>query len=263
MYYYQRFYRASCALLLSSLTKNGLCPYLYLDYHLHPIYAAFMAAASFQSLPTEETNNSNGAMLQELDLEGEISAPVNLNTDDSSTLDEPIKDTFLRDAKAIGVKFKQIFLPIQSRQELLRDWDLWGPLLICVLMALLMQGRLFALSTILIHCCVFRYCFVHRVIAACYQPFRYFPLGTQSSASSSTDASYPEFADIFIIFWIGSIVVTVNSKLLGGCISFFQCVCVLGYCVLPLAISLVISRVFLLLSLNWKVNLKGLLLPFS
>jgi len=176
-----------------------------------------MAAASFQSLPTEETKNSNGAMLQELDLEGEISAPLNLNTDDSSTLDEPIKDTFLRDAKAIGVKFKQIFLPIQSRQELLRDWDLWGPLLICVLMALLMQG-------------------------------------TQSSASSSTDASYPEFADIFIIFWIGSIVVTVNSKLLGGCISFFQCVCVLGYCVLPLAISLVISRVFLLLSLNWKIS---------
>ena len=101
-----------------------------------------MASAAFSQLPTEESSGSNGAMLQELDLEGEISAPVHLNTDDSSTLDEPIKETFLRDAKAIGTKFKQIFLPTQSKQQLLRDWDLWGPLIICVVLALLMQGKL-------------------------------------------------------------------------------------------------------------------------
>ena len=100
-----------------------------------------MATASFSSLPTEDQSGANDAMLQELDLEGDISTPVNLNTDDSSTLDEPIKDTFLRDAKAIGTKFKQIFLPMQSKQQLLRDWDLWGPLIICVVLALLMQGN--------------------------------------------------------------------------------------------------------------------------
>ena len=100
-----------------------------------------MASAAFSSLPTEESGGTNGAMLQELDLEGEMSAPVHLNTDDSSTLDEPIKETFLRDAKAIGTKFKQIFLPTQSKQQLLRDWDLWGPLIICVVLALLMQGK--------------------------------------------------------------------------------------------------------------------------
>jgi len=175
-----------------------------------------MASAAFSSLPTEESGGTNGAMLQELDLEGEMSAPVHLNTDDSSTLDEPIKETFLRDAKAIGTKFKQIFLPTQSKQQLLRDWDLWGPLIICVVLALLMQG---------------------------------------TDSTPSSDASYPEFADIFIIFWIGSIVVTVNSKLLGGHISFFQCVCVLGYCVLPLAIALILCRIILLAVPNWKVSI--------
>jgi len=175
-----------------------------------------MASAAFSSLPTEESGGTNGAMLQELDLEGEMSAPIHLNTDDSSTLDEPIKETFLRDAKAIGTKFKQIFLPTQSKQQLLRDWDLWGPLIICVVLALLMQG---------------------------------------TDSTPSSDASYPEFADIFIIFWIGSIVVTVNSKLLGGHISFFQCVCVLGYCVLPLAIALILCRIILLAVPNWKVSI--------
>lgn len=175
-----------------------------------------MASAAFSSLPTEESGGTNGAMLQELDLEGEMSTPVHLNTDDSSTLDEPIKETFLRDAKAIGTKFKQIFLPTQSKQQLLRDWDLWGPLIICVVLALLMQG---------------------------------------TDSTPSSDASYPEFADIFIIFWIGSIVVTVNSKLLGGHISFFQCVCVLGYCVLPLAIALILCRIILLAVPNWKVSI--------
>jgi len=174
-----------------------------------------MASASFSSLPTEERNND--AILQELDLEGDISSPVNLDTEDSSTLDEPIKDTFLRDAKAIGSKFKQIFLPTQSRQQLLRDWDLWGPLLICVVLAFLMQGS--------------------------------------DSDSTSSDDSYPEFADIFIIFWIGSIVVTVNSKLLGGCISFFQCVCVLGYCVLPQALSLVLCRIVIFFNVSWQVSI--------
>ena len=74
------------------------------------------------------------------------------------------------------------------------------------------------------------------------------------SDSTSSDDSYPEFADIFIIFWIGSIVVTVNSKLLGGCISFFQCVCVLGYCVLPQALSLILCRIVIFSGVMWQVR---------
>ena len=41
---------------------------------------------------------------------------------------------------------------------------------------------------------------------------------------------------LFLIMWGGSFVVTINTKLLGGHISFFQCVCVLGYCVFPIVL---------------------------
>ena len=30
---------------------------------------------------------------------------------------------------------------------------------------------------------------------------------------------------------------TINTKLLGGRISFFQCVCVLGYCLFPIVLG--------------------------
>eukprot|EP00386_Alphamonas_edax_P013552 GDKI01041844.1.p1 GENE.GDKI01041844.1~~GDKI01041844.1.p1 ORF type:complete len:157 (+),score=44.06 GDKI01041844.1:2-472(+) len=45
------------------------------------------------------------------------------------------------------------------------------------------------------------------------------------------------FSLIYVIVWFGSCVVTVNALLLGGKISFFQSVCVLGYCIFPLVIA--------------------------
>ena len=52
----------------------------------------------------------------------------------------------------------------------------------------------------------------------------------------------PEFAEVFVIVWLGAMIVTLNTKLLGGNISFFQSVCVLGYCLLPLSLSLILCR---------------------
>lgn len=49
-----------------------------------------------------------------------------------------------------------------------------------------------------------------------------------------------EFGIVFLIMWGGSFVVTVNTKLLGGKISFFQCVCVLGYCIFPIVLAAVV-----------------------
>ena len=49
------------------------------------------------------------------------------------------------------------------------------------------------------------------------------------------------FGVIFFIIWIGGVVVTLNAKFLGGEVSLFQSVCVLGYCVFPiLVVALVI-----------------------
>ncbi len=55
----------------------------------------------------------------------------------------------------------------------------------------------------------------------------------------------PEFAEVFVVVWAGALVVTLNTKLLGGNISLFQSVCVLGYCLLPLAGALGVCRLAL------------------
>ncbi|XP_058058554.1 protein YIPF6 [Anopheles bellator] len=121
-----------------------------------------------------------------------------------NTLDEPIRDTILRDVKAVGVKFYHVLIP-KEKNTLLKEWDLWGPLVLCTFMATILQG--------------------------------------------TSDDMYdggPEFAQVFVIVWIGALIVTLNSKLLGGNISFFQSVCVLGYCLTPCAIALLLCRIVLL-----------------
>lgn len=123
-----------------------------------------------------------------------------------NTLDEPIRDTFMRDLRAVGNKFYHVLIP-REKTSLLKEWDLWGPLLLCTLMATILQG-------------------------------------SASRADNSNDGG-PEFAEMFVLVWIGAGVVTANSKLLGGNISFFQSVCVIGYCLLPVALSLVICRIIL------------------
>ncbi|EDV57724.1 protein YIPF6 [Drosophila erecta] len=147
-------------------------------------------------------------------LEGDMSIPGKRTTTaksasgvpDYNTLDEPISETVLRDIRAVGIKFYHVLYP-KEKSSLLRDWDLWGPLVLCTFMATILQGS--------------------------------------SSADSMSDNG-PEFAQVFVIVWIGAAVVTLNSKLLGGNISFFQSVCVLGYCLTPVAISLIVCRVILL-----------------
>lgn len=125
---------------------------------------------------------------------------------DFDTLDEPIKETILRDVHAVISKFKNVLNP-QRKNDFLKDWDLWGVLILCTFMATVLQS---------------------------------------SSDDGSNDGG-PEFAEVFVIVWIGAMVVTFNSRLLGGQISFFQSVCVLGYCLTPLTISLLICQVLLFL----------------
>jgi|UniRef100_A0AC35GUF3 hypothetical protein len=106
---------------------------------------------------------------------------------DFDTLDEPVIDTIKRDLRLVGEKFGQVLKPHEN-QKLLRDWDLWGPIFICVILALMLHGN----------------------------------------------SKGPLFTEIFALTFFGSCVVTANIKLLDGGISFFQSVCVLGYCLLPL-----------------------------
>ncbi|BGP20587.1 hypothetical protein JCM10213_001121 [Rhodosporidiobolus nylandii] len=116
----------------------------------------------------------------------------------SDTLDEPVSETIMRDLRAIGSKIVQVLHP-SSENAVLRDWDLWGPLIFCLTLAILL------------------------------------------STNAPTDQSLPIFTGVFVIVWLGSVVVTLNAKLLGGKVSFFQSLCVLGYCIFPLDLAALVS----------------------
>jgi len=146
-----------------------------------------------------------------------------------STLDEPVTETIMRDVRSVTMKLKVVLLqkpfksasantnPLQyvtvsmnedqvSQDEdqkkvlsTLRDWDLWGPLIVCLLLSILLSLR-----------------------------------APEKQASGV-------FAAVFCSMWMGSAVVTVNAKLLGGTISFFQSVCVLGYCVSPFCLAALVT----------------------
>ncbi|XP_007507007.1 protein YIPF6 isoform X2 [Monodelphis domestica] len=154
---------------------------------------------------------SDVSISEDIPVEGEITVPMSSHSqdDDYSTLDEPVKETIIRDLKAVGKKFVHVMYPKKSN-ALLRDWDLWGPLVLCVSLALMLQG---------------------------------------GSVDSKEDGG-PQFAEVFVIVWFGAVVITLNSKLLGGTISFFQSLCVLGYCVLPLTVGMLVCRLVLLASMG-------------
>lgn len=43
-----------------------------------------------------------------------------------------------------------------------------------------------------------------------------FPRMLQGGSADSEDDGRPQFAEVFVIIWFGSVIITLNSKLLGG-----------------------------------------------
>ncbi|KAH9593438.1 Yip1 domain [Trypanosoma melophagium] len=125
-----------------------------------------------------------------------------------STLDEPIMNTILRDAIAIGRKLLIVLVPPMGSEKELRDWDLWGPLLLCLLLAIILAG------------------------------------------TAGENQGGLIFSAVFVLVWVGASVVTLNAKFLGSKVSFFQTVCVMGYCLAPLCIGAFLA---LLVHVFWVV----------
>ena len=149
--------------------------------------------------------NPSVAALPQFDM-GDFSAPMNVGGSmsgggstgfgpDLGTLDEPVTETIMRDLRMVGNKMMCVLNPRKANIETLKNWDLWGPLILCLMLATLLSW---------------------------FAPYE------QKSLV---------FASVFVIIWCGAAVVTVNALLLGGNISFFQSVCVLGYCIFPLNIA--------------------------
>ena len=122
---------------------------------------------------------------------------------EQGTLDEPVSVTIFRDLRKIGIRLRHVLIPTNSSESELRNWDLWGPLIFCLMLAMSM-----------------------------------------SFGASDDEDSALVFTAVFVIVWVGAAIVTLNAALLGGKISFFQSVCVLGYCLFPLNIvSLLVSLI--------------------
>uniref|UniRef100_A0A6V3R7K6 Protein YIPF n=1 Tax=Lotharella globosa TaxID=91324 RepID=A0A6V3R7K6_9EUKA len=75
------------------------------------------------------------------------------------TLDEPVSTTILRDLNRVWVKMKHVLLPTNSDRKL-TDWDLWGPLFLCLILSISMSwdaqseqaALVFAIVFVLVWC---------------------------------------------------------------------------------------------------------------
>lgn len=162
----------------------------------------------------------------------------------TNTIDETVWETLSRDVFAIWEKMKQVLYPkyllggmmqrgggigaaergeatgfggglrdLAGRwpdadvilqggmSEGLRDWDLWGPLIFCLLLSLFLSW------------------------------------GARGSQKDLV------FSGVFAMVWIGEAVVTLQIKLLGGNIAFFQSVSIIGYTLFPLVIAALLSAI--------------------
>ena len=59
-----------------------------------------------------------------------------------TTLDEPVSETIMRDLRNVAGKLKVVLMPREKQEgvlEKLREWDLWGPLLVCLILSMLVR----------------------------------------------------------------------------------------------------------------------------
>ena len=57
------------------------------------------------------------------------------------------------------------------------------------------------------------------------------------SITTNADDKTLLFEIVFVIVWLGGAIIAINGQLLGGTISFFQSICLLGYCLFPLNLA--------------------------
>ncbi|CDJ37444.1 yip1 domain-containing protein, putative [Eimeria tenella] len=133
-------------------------------------------------------------------------------------LDEPVRETIKRDLLSVWSKMTYVLRPksVEEAGAGLRDWELWGPLLLCICLSVLL----------------------------------YFSASGGPAAAAAAAAAAEErqfaFALVYVFLVCGASVVTLNAQLLGSPISFFQSLCVLGYCLFPLTAAAAANLLLLL-----------------
>ena len=123
---------------------------------------------------------------------------------ESPSINEPVLATITRDLKRVGLKVWQVVIPLRKAQDphILREWDLWGPLLFTLILAV--------------------------------------TLTFSSMGDTSEDAASYVFSVVFVLVITGAVMITMNALLLGGKVSFFQSVSIMGYCIFPMDVVAVL-----------------------
>ena len=68
-------------------------------------------------------------------------------------------------------------------------------------------------------------------------------LGLVLSWQKNTQNSGVIFITIFSIVWLGGFIISLNSQFLGIKFNSFQCICILGYCMLAIVIAAIINLI--------------------
>ena len=63
------------------------------------------------------------------------------------------------------------------------------------------------------------------------------------SSATATEDKTLLFEIVFVIVWLGGAVIAINGQLLGGTITFFQSICLLGYCLFPLTLAATLNLI--------------------
>ncbi|RMY16485.1 hypothetical protein D0868_00302 [Hortaea werneckii] len=177
-----------------------------------------------------------------------------------NTIDESVWDTLRRDLLAVWEKMRQVLWPkyllggmlsegggmgsvrelgsVQGMRNLvgrwpdaetvlqggmsegLRDWDLWYVLECRAIYTAAVNDTDMLLRGPLLFCLI---------------------LSTLLSLTAQTAQRSYVFSGVFATIWIAEAAVTLQIKLLGGNISFFQSVCIIGYTLFPLCIASLLS----------------------
>eukprot|EP01147_Barroeca_monosierra_P001158 gene1158-4376_t len=89
-----------------------------------------------------DTEDDDQALLLESEAidEADLIGSINLATaSEQDTLDEHVWETVKRDLSQIMTKFFHVLVPRKGGKELLRNWDLWGPMALTITLALLLR----------------------------------------------------------------------------------------------------------------------------
>ncbi len=59
-----------------------------------------------------------------------------------TTLDEKVSETILRDLRQVASKLKVVLVPRENQEgtlKELKEWDLWGPLMVCLTLSIMLS----------------------------------------------------------------------------------------------------------------------------